>query len=79
LTRSVPVQEFSSHVFSVPNIRVIFQNMIDESNYSDTEVKYIRRFVFEGAFSVIYGWLNSEDPEPAAEIADVLGLLKDRL
>lgn len=53
--------------------------MIDESNYSDTEVKYIRRFVFEGAFSVIYGWLNSEDPEPAAEIADVLGLLKDRL
>ncbi|MCD8217662.1 MAG: TetR/AcrR family transcriptional regulator [Clostridiales bacterium] len=79
LTRSVPVQEFSAHVFSIPNIRVIFQSMINESNYSDTEVKYIRRFVFEGAFSVLYSWLNSEDPEPAAEIADVLGLLKDRL
>lgn len=79
LTRSVPVQEFSAHVFSIPNIRAIFQSMISESNYSETEVKYIRRFVFEGAFSVLYSWLNSEDPEPAAEIADVLGLLKDRL
>ncbi len=53
--------------------------MLDESNYSETEVKYIRQFVFQGTFSILYDWLNSDDPEPVEKIADVLGLLKSKL
>ncbi|MCD8341716.1 MAG: TetR/AcrR family transcriptional regulator [Clostridiales bacterium] len=79
LVRSVPMQEFSTHLFAIPSIGVIFQNMIDESHYSETEVKYIRQFVFQGTFSVLYDWLNSANPEPVEKIADVLGLLKSKL
>ncbi|MCD8051803.1 MAG: TetR/AcrR family transcriptional regulator [Clostridiales bacterium] len=79
LVRSVPMQEFSSHLFALPSIGVIFQNMLDESNYSETEVKYIRQFVFQGTFSVLYDWLNSESPEPVEKISNVLGLLKSKL
>ncbi|MCD8353210.1 MAG: TetR/AcrR family transcriptional regulator [Clostridiales bacterium] len=79
LVRSVPMQEFSSHLFALPSIGVIFQNMLDESNYSETEVKYIRQFVFQGTFSVLYDWLNSENPEPVEKISNVLGLLKSKL
>ncbi|MCD8394127.1 MAG: TetR/AcrR family transcriptional regulator [Bacteroidales bacterium] len=79
LVRSVPMQEFSAHLFAIPSIGVIFQNMLDESSYSETEVKYIRQFVFQGTFSVLCDWLNSESPEPVEKIADVLGLLKSKL
>ncbi|MCD7867577.1 MAG: TetR/AcrR family transcriptional regulator [Clostridiales bacterium] len=79
LVRSVPMQEFSAHLFAIPSIGIIFQNMIDESSYSETEVKYIRQFMFQGTFSVLYDWLNSEKPEPVEKIADVLGLLKSKL
>ncbi|MCD7749096.1 MAG: TetR/AcrR family transcriptional regulator, partial [Oscillospiraceae bacterium] len=77
--QSVPMREFSAHLFAIPSIGVIFQNMIDVSDYSETEVKYIRQFVFQGTFSVLYDWLNSENPEPVETIADVLGLLKSKL
>ncbi|MCD8147236.1 MAG: TetR/AcrR family transcriptional regulator [Clostridiales bacterium] len=79
LVRSAPTQEFAAHLFAIPSIGVIFQNMIDESSYSETEAKYIRQFVFQGAFSVLYDWLNSENPEPVEIIVDVLGLLKSKL
>ncbi len=79
LVRSVPMQEFAAHLFAIPSIGIIFQNMLDESNYSETEVKYIRQFVFQGTFSILYDWLNSDDPEPVEKIADVLGLLKSKL
>ncbi|MCC8182703.1 MAG: TetR/AcrR family transcriptional regulator [Clostridiales bacterium] len=79
LVRSAPMQEFSAHLFAIPSVGIIFQNMLDESSYSETEVKYIRQFVFQGTFSVLYDWLNSDDPEPVEKIADVLGLLKSKL
>lgn len=79
LVRSVPMQEFSAHLFAIPSLGIIFQNMTDASNYSETEAKYILRFVSQGTFSVLYDWLSSENPEPVEEIANVLGLLKDKL
>ncbi len=79
LVRSIPGHEFAMHLFSIPSICVIFQNMENESGYSETMAKYIRQFVFQGTFSVLYDWLNSEDPEPVTEIAEVLGLLKSKL
>ncbi|MCD7802420.1 MAG: TetR/AcrR family transcriptional regulator [Clostridiales bacterium] len=79
LVRPAPTQEFTAHLFAIPSIGIIFQNMLDESSYSETEVKYIRQFVFQGTFSVLYDWLNSENPEPVEKIADVLGLLKSKL
>ncbi len=79
LVRSGPAQEFSGHLFSIPSIEMIFRNMFDENNYSETEVKYIRQFVFQGTFSVLYDWLNSENPEPVEKIVDVLGLLRSKL
>ncbi len=79
LVRSIPAQEFSGHLFSIPSIEMIFRNMFNENNYSETEVKYIRQFVFQGTFSVLYDWLNSENPEPVEKIVDVLGLLRSKL
>ncbi len=79
LVRSIPVQEFAAHLFSIPSIGMIFQSMADESSYSETTAKYVRRFVFQGTFTVLYDWLSSENPEPVAEIAQVLGLLRSKL
>lgn len=79
LVRSIPVQEFATHLFAIPSIGMIFQNMADGSSYSETKAKYIRRFVFQGTFTVLYDWLNSDSPEPVAEIAEVLGLLRNKL
>ncbi|MCC8064921.1 MAG: TetR/AcrR family transcriptional regulator [Clostridiales bacterium] len=79
LVRSVPMQEFAAHLFALPSIGILFQNRVDEGSYSATEAKYIRQFVFQGTFSVLYDWLNSEAPEPVEEIANVLGLLKSKL
>lgn len=79
LVRSMSVQEFATHLFSIPSISTIFQNMIDASCYSPTETKYIRLFVFQGTFSILYDWLNSDEPEPVTEITEVLGLLKSKI
>ncbi len=79
LVRSIPMQEFSEHLFAIPSIGIIFQNMIDESNYSQTEVKYIRQFVFQGTFSILYDWLSSDNPESVDKIVSVLELLKNKL
>ncbi len=79
LVRSVPVQEFAMHLFSLPSISMIFQNMVEESKYSEVKAKYIRRFVFQGTLTVLCDWLSSDEPEPVAEIAEVLGLLRSKL
>ena len=78
LVRSIPVQEFTRHLLSISSIDIIFQNMENKSSYSETEAKYIRRFVFQGTFTVLYDWLSSENPEPVTEIAEILGLLKNK-
>ncbi|MCD8335670.1 MAG: TetR/AcrR family transcriptional regulator [Lachnospiraceae bacterium] len=77
LVRSLPAQEFASHLFSIPSILAIFQNMTEESRYSETEKKYIRQFVFQGTFAMLYDWLDSENPEPAERITEVLETLKE--
>ncbi len=79
LVNSLPSHDFASHLFALPSIRMIFQNMTDDRNYSDTEAKYIRQFVFQGTFSILYNWLNSQHPESVDEIAEVLKLLKNKL
>ncbi len=79
LVGAIPTQEFATHLFDVPSVGRIFQHMVDASSYSKTEAIYVRRFVFQGTFAVLYSWLGSEDPEPVSEIADVLGLLRDKL
>ncbi|MCD7762179.1 MAG: TetR/AcrR family transcriptional regulator [Lachnospiraceae bacterium] len=79
LVRSLPAQEFASHLFSIPSIRAIFQNMTEESSYSETEEKYIRQFIFQGTFAMLYDWLDSENPEPAEKITEILEILKKKL
>ncbi|MCC8106661.1 MAG: TetR/AcrR family transcriptional regulator [Clostridiales bacterium] len=79
LVRSLPAQEFASHLFSIPSIRAIFQNMTEESSYSETEEKYIRQFIFQGTFAMLYDWLDSENPEPAERITEILERLKEKL
>ena len=78
LVRSIPVQEFTRHLLSISSIGIIFQNMENKSSYSEIEAKYIRRFVFQGTFTVLYDWLSSENPEQVTEIAEILGLLKNK-
>lgn len=79
LVQSMPTQEFAMHLFSIPSISIIFKNMTSEHNYSDTMSKYIRRFIFQGTFTVLTDWLNSENPEPVEEIAAVLIMLRAKL
>ncbi|MCD7762003.1 MAG: TetR/AcrR family transcriptional regulator [Lachnospiraceae bacterium] len=79
LVRTLPMQDFASHLFSIPSIRDIFQGMTEESSYSETEEKYIRQFIFQGTFAILYDWLDNENPEPAAKIAEILEKLKEKL
>lgn len=79
LVQAMPAQKFSTHMFSLPNIKIIFQSMSDKSGYSPTQAKYIHQFLFQGTFSVLYSWLNSECPEPVNEIADILMMLRGKL
>ena len=79
LVKVIPTQDFAEHLFTIPSIARIFRNMADAGNYSESEAKYIRRFVFQGTFAVLCDWLGSENPEPVSEIAGVLSLLKSRL
>ena len=79
LVKVIPTQDFAEHLFTIPSIARILRNMVDAGNYSESEAKYIRRFVFQGTFAVLCDWLGSENPEPVSEIAGVLSLLKSRL
>lgn len=79
LVRAVPMQEFANHLFSLPSILTIFKNMAEHGGYSETQAKYIQRFIFQGTFAVLFDWLNSETPESVQDIADVLGVLKSKL
>ena len=79
LVQSVPAQEFAAHLFAIPSVGAIFQSMTDKAGHSSTQAKYIRQFVFQGTFSVLYSWLSSDEPEPVAEIANVLAALRGKL
>ncbi|MCC8141791.1 MAG: TetR/AcrR family transcriptional regulator [Lachnospiraceae bacterium] len=79
LVQATPTREFTDQLFSIPSIGSLFQSLMDTENYSETQARYIRQFVFQGAFAVLCDWLSREDPEPASEIAEVMGQLKSRL
>lgn len=79
LVRSVPTQRFAVHLFSIPSIDMLFHNIIDSENDPVSQAKYVRQFVFQGTFSVLYSWLSSETPEPAEEVASVLFILREKL
>ena len=79
LVKAIPTKDFTGHLFDIPSIGKIFQNMVDASSYSESKARYIRQFVFQGTFAVLCDWLGSENPEPVSEIAGVLGLLKSKL
>ena len=79
LVKAIPTKDFTGHLFDIPIIGKIFQNMVDASSYSESKARYIRQFVFQGTFAVLCDWLGSENPEPVSEIAGVLGLLKSKL
>lgn len=79
LVQSIPSQEFAFHLFEIPSIDRIFQNMVNASCYSEKEAPYIRKFVFQGTFAILCDWLSNDTPEPASEIAEVFQLLRQKL
>ncbi len=79
LEKAIPSKDFATRLFSIPSVGQIFQGMIDAGSYSETQVRYLRAFVFQGTFAVLCDWLGSEDPEPVSEIAEILRLLRDKL
>ncbi len=79
LNKAVPAQEFAVHLYEVPSVGRIFDDMVDAISYSETEARYIRQFVFQGTFALLCSWLEQENPESVTEIAAVLGLLKSKL
>ena len=79
LVQAIPAQDFTAQLFAIPSIGAIFQTTIGAGSYTDVQAKYIRQFVFQGTFSVLCNWLSSDAPEPVAEIAQVLGLLRSNL
>lgn len=79
LIKAMPTQDFASHLFDIPSISMIFQNMLNAKKYTKEEEKYIRQFVFHGTFAILCDWLNNDTPESVANIAEVFGLLKNKL
>lgn len=79
LVQRIPSQDFTAHLFDIPSIGMIFQNMVHASSYSEEEAKYIRKFVFQGTFAILFDWLNSDTPEPVEHIAAVFGHLRNKL
>lgn len=81
LVNAIPGQQFAEHLFALPGIEKIFQNLAETDGYPPQYERYIREFVFQGVFAVLCDWLgsDSESPEPVSEIAGVLEVLKDKL
>ncbi len=79
LVKAVSTKDFTTQLFAIPSLGQIFQNLVDASSYSQTKARYIRQFVQQGAFAVLCEWLESENPEPVSEIAEVFGLLRSKL
>lgn len=79
LVQAIPERTFAQHLFDIPAISAIFQNMVDASGYSEVKAAYIKQFVFQGTYAVLRDWLCSASPEPVTEIAGVLQLLRNKL
>ncbi len=79
LVQAIPAKDFTAQLFAIPSLGQIFQNLVDASNYPETEAGYIRQFVQQGAFAVLCDWLEKEDPEPVSEIAEIFGVLRSKL
>lgn len=73
------INEFATHLFSLPGINGLFKNLAIASSCTKSQTQYTREFIFQGTFAVLCSWLSSENPEPVSEIAEMLELLKDKL
>ncbi len=79
LVRAIPTQEFARELFAIPSVGRIFQHMLDAGSYSEIEARYMKEFIFQGTFALLCSWLESDHPEPASEIADVMGVLISKM
>ncbi len=75
LVNSIPDELFMERLFRVPasipyQVGEICPGMDEE---------YVKLFLFHGGYAVIRRWLNSDHPEPAAEIARLIEALWRRL
>ncbi len=78
LVNSIPDELFTERLFSMPEIRdALYKNM----GSPDTAEKrrYMEMFFFYGGYAIIRAWLNSDNPEPASEIAGMLHYLGDKM
>lgn len=78
LVQAIPEQTFAEHLFHIPTINAIFKNMVDASGYSETKAKYIKLFVFQGAYAILRDWLGSDSPESVTDIAKIFRILRDK-
>ncbi len=78
LVNAMPDRAFAEQLFSISAVGFLFKSRIDD-HYSAMQAKYIKLFVFQGAYAIIRDWLSSREPEPAAEIAQILHALRDKL
>lgn len=79
LVKAVPGQEFASHFFALPSISSVFESLAKVDGLSKQHEEYIREFICQGTFAVLCDWLGKESPEPVWEIAEVLGVLKNKI
>ena len=78
LVNAIPDRTFTEQLFSIPAIGFLFKSRIDD-NYPVTHAKYIKLFVFQGAYAILRDWLSSQEPESAVQIAEMLYFLRDKL
>lgn len=79
LANANPQKSLAEHIFKLPVINTIFDNLSKNHLFTEKELPYIRQFIFQGVFALLTDWLCSDDPEPVAEIASILMRLRDKL
>ena len=70
---------FAEHIFKLPAINMIFDNLSKNHLFTEQELPYIRQFIFQGVFALLTNWLCSDEPEPVADIASILIRLRNKL
>lgn len=78
LINTVPDQEFSEKLFSLPAVHALMQGRIPGS-FTAKQKEYARIFIFQGGYAIIRQWLNDKNRESPEEIAETINRLVSML
>jgi AcrR family transcriptional regulator len=71
LINSAPEKEFCTKLFGLPTI-VSMLKSYTPSKYTAKQEEYMRLFFCQGGYAIIRDWINSDNREQPAEIAELI-------